>query len=134
MQIFSFLREFSQLTPAQQRVFLYCAEKIPFPQAYTGDIQRIIIGTGLPRKTISTAFVAIAALPTLSRIVKYIHMDVSRPVVIPLHPGIVDSVALEGGGDGVGAFSAGVIPEQRKKASSKRKYNRSFPHSENEKC
>jgi hypothetical protein len=95
MSVLSFLHEFSRLTPAQQRVFLYCLENCPYPQAYTGDIQRVMIGTGYPRKTIATAFIAIQAQPTLSTLVRYIHSDISRPVMIPLHAGIVDVGALE---------------------------------------
>ena len=82
--IFKFLHEFASLSPAEQKVFLFCVEHNPHPQAYTGDLQYIAARTGLYYQTVRQALHAISALPTLSKAVKYIHPDVSAPVMVSL--------------------------------------------------
>jgi hypothetical protein len=79
-----FLREFAKLSPAEQRVFIYCAEKLPFPRAYSGDLQEITTQTGLYYQTVRQALFSITASPILSRVVKYIHSDVSAPRMVSL--------------------------------------------------
>ena len=82
--ILQFLKEFSRLSPAEQKVFLFCLEKLPYPHAYSGDLQHIAISTGLYYQTVRQAMYSIAASPILSSAVKYIHSDVSHPVMVSL--------------------------------------------------
>jgi hypothetical protein len=79
-----FLKEFASLSHAEQKVFLFCLEHNPHPQAYTGDLQYIAACTGLYYQTVRQALHAISVSPTLSKVVKYIHPDVSAPVMVSL--------------------------------------------------
>jgi hypothetical protein len=87
-----FLKEFTKLSPAEQKVFLYCLEYCPRPRAYSGDLQEITLHTGLYYQTVRQALSHISAMQTLSRAVKYIHSDVSAPVMVSL-----DAVLSVGG-------------------------------------
>jgi hypothetical protein len=87
-----FLKEFTKLSPAEQKVFLYCLEHCPQPRAYSGDLQEITLHTGLYYQTVRQALSHISAMQTLSRAVKYIHSDVSAPVMVSL-----DAVLSVGG-------------------------------------
>lgn len=91
--ILKFLQEFSQLSRAEQKVFLFCCRKLPNPVAYSGDIQRIALGTGLYYHTVRQALHHINSLPMVSRAVRYIRTDVSH----------FSTVSLDAFGEGVGS-------------------------------
>lgn len=73
-----FLKEFSELSPSEQRVFLFCLEHLPHPRRYTGDLRRIQNNTGLSRLTVYQALNHISALPHLRKCVFYIRTDISE--------------------------------------------------------
>ena len=76
--VIDFLRTFSALTRAEQRVFIYCLEKCPFPRPYTGDLERIANGTDLSRMTVYKALLNISATPQLHHLVCYIRTDINQ--------------------------------------------------------
>jgi hypothetical protein len=82
--VLEFLKEFSQLSPVQQKVFLYCLEKKPFLQAGTDDLSIISAALGISYKSVWLAMHAISALPTLSKVVQYIHSDIKTPSIVSL--------------------------------------------------
>jgi hypothetical protein len=67
-----FLQEFSQLSPVEQKIFLFCLEHCPHPRKYTGDIAFISSRAGIHRKSVEKALKKISALPLLRRCVAYI--------------------------------------------------------------
>lgn len=132
--ILDFLKEFSRLSSAEQKVFLFCAENLPFPRAYSGDLQEITLHTGLYYQTVRQALFTISAAPLLSKVVKYIHSDVSAPVMVSL-----DAVLSVGGRQSLVEFDFDAVedalkrdrkrplnPEPRRK---KKPFTRTFPHS-----
>lgn len=76
MKILAFLREFSDLSPVQQKIFLYCLQNCPHPRKNTADLNRIAAATGAHRKSVERAFKVFAAHKILRRIVAYIKIDV----------------------------------------------------------
>jgi hypothetical protein len=77
-----FLKEFRKLSPAQQEIFLFCLEKNPNPQKRSGDISYISTCLGRPRKTVYSAFLAINANKTLSKLVRYTSRGITTPVFV----------------------------------------------------
>jgi hypothetical protein len=82
--LFNFLQEFSHLTPAEQKVFLFCVEKKPYPLSYSGDLQEIAVATGLYYQTVRQAVYSFRQYPLLNKCVRYIHSDVSFPKIVSL--------------------------------------------------
>jgi hypothetical protein len=75
-KIFLFLQEFARLSPVEQRVFLFCLQKIPHPRKFTGDISFISRSSGIHRKSVERALKKISSSPILRRCVCYIQLDV----------------------------------------------------------
>ena len=70
--IIKFLHEFSKLSHAEQKIFLFCLENCPHPRPYTGDLGRISQATGLSRTTVFNALQSIAHHQDLHALVAYI--------------------------------------------------------------
>ena len=92
--LLQFVKEFSKLSPAEQKVFIFCVEHLPQPVAYSGDLQRIAQATGLYYQTVRQAMYTFRRYPLLSGIVKYIHSDVSAPKLVSL-----DAAGMVAGGE-----------------------------------
>lgn len=71
--ILSFLQEFSKLTHAEQKIFLFCLEHCPHPRPYTGDLGTISQATGLSRTTVYNALRSIRKREKLNELVSYVH-------------------------------------------------------------
>jgi DNA-binding MarR family transcriptional regulator len=71
--ILSFLQEFSKLTHAEQKIFLFCLEHCPHPRQYTGDLGAIAQATGLSRTTVYNALRSIRKREKLNELVSYVH-------------------------------------------------------------
>ena len=76
MKILSFLYEFAELTPVQQKIFLYCLQHCRHPRKNTPDLNRIAFATGAHRKSVERAFKVFATHKILRRIVCYIKIDI----------------------------------------------------------
>lgn len=75
---FKFLLEFSQLSPIEQKIFLFCLSHKQHPRKYSHDIAEIAQKTGSHRKTVEKALKTFAFYPLLHKCVAYIHLDVHR--------------------------------------------------------
>lgn len=82
--LLQFVKDFAKLTPAEQKVFIFCVEHKPNPVAYSGDLQHIALATGLYYQTVRQAMYSFRRSPLLSAAVKYIHSDVSTPRMVSL--------------------------------------------------
>lgn len=87
----NFLHEFCKLSPSEQRVFLYCLEKKPYPRKKSDDLKSISLSLNLSYKTVWRAMSAINNNKALSQLVHYIK-DVEPAKVIPYQ----DEVMLMG--------------------------------------
>lgn len=76
--MFLFLQEFARLSPVEQKIFLFCLQKIPHPRKFTGDIAYIAQSIGVHRKSVERALKKISASRLLRRCVCYILLDVKR--------------------------------------------------------
>jgi DNA replication protein DnaD len=75
---FKFLLEFSQLSPIEQKIFLFCLAHKQHPRKYSHDVAEIAHKTGSHRKTVEKALKTFAAYPLLRKCVCYIHLDVKQ--------------------------------------------------------
>jgi hypothetical protein len=74
--LIDFLQDFCKLTNSEQRVFLYCLKKCPFPRSKTDDLNSIAYALGLSYKSVWRAVHAFKLYPQFNRLVKYIHSDI----------------------------------------------------------
>jgi hypothetical protein len=77
-----FLEEFAELSPVQQKIFLFCLQNKPVIYKNTNDLQEICVRTNKPYKTVWVALKKISELKTLSRCVKYIHLNISARDIV----------------------------------------------------
>lgn len=89
--LYQFLKEFAALSKSQQEVFLFCVKHCPRPQKHSGDVRYICQATNLTYKTVLPALYAINQSKLLSKVVQYIHTDISGSKFVPL-----DSVPFGG--------------------------------------
>jgi hypothetical protein len=75
---FKFLSEFAQLSPIEQKIFLFCLVHKQHPRKYSRDIAEIAQRTGSHRKTVEKALKTFAGYPLLHKCVAYIHLDVHK--------------------------------------------------------
>lgn len=80
MKILDFLVEFAELSPVQQKIFLFCLQNCPHPRKNSGDINRIAAATGVHRKSVERAFKVINQYKILRRCVAYIKIDVRKEI------------------------------------------------------
>ena len=71
-----FLEKFCKLTNSEQRIFIYCLKKCPFPRSRTDDLLQIAFALGLSYKTVWRAFQTFKHYPQFDKLVKYIHSDI----------------------------------------------------------
>lgn len=74
--LIDFLQDFCKLTNSEQRVFVHCLKKCPFPRAKTDDLNAIAFALGLSYKSVWRAVHAFKLYPQFNRLVKYIHSDI----------------------------------------------------------
>jgi hypothetical protein len=75
-----FLKEFAALTHTQQRVFIYCVEKLPHPRCRSGDIAMIARSLGVHRESVRYALRRISASCSLSRAVVNVNIDIKTEI------------------------------------------------------
>lgn len=79
-----FLEKFANLSKSEQKVLLFCLKKIPNPRARTDDIQYIACALNLNYKTVWRSLQNISIDPLFSKLVKYIHSDISPSKTVKL--------------------------------------------------
>jgi hypothetical protein len=76
-----FLQNFTQLTPAEQKVFLFCLKNNPYPRQNSNDLNFIAFSLGLSYKTTWRAVHAISSNKHFNKLVRYISTDISSAVI-----------------------------------------------------
>ena len=78
-----FLEKFCKLTNSEQRIFIFCLKKCPFPRSRTDDLLQIAFSLGLSYKTVWRAFQTFKHYPQFDKLVKYIHSDILPKEHVP---------------------------------------------------
>ena len=76
-----FLQNFTRLTPAEQKVFLFCLKNNPYPRQNSEDLNFIAFSLGLSYKTVWRAVHAISSNKHFNKLVRYISTDISSAVI-----------------------------------------------------
>ena len=75
------LRELVSLSPAHQRVWIFCLVHLPVVRLYSSDVADVALRLGMTPRTVQRALAAIKRTPTLSRCVSTLRINPREDLV-----------------------------------------------------